>query len=421
MPSKNQLDEIFDKFLSGGHIFINRDVLRYDYIPKKLPHRTEQIQRLGNIFAPSLNNSKISNVFIYGKPGTGKTAVTKYVLNHLEQKAKAIGSPLKICYINCRLTGTNYRILAEICRSLNIKVPFTGLAVNELLERFKLKINSLKIIEIIVLDEIDALVRSYEDDSLLYELTRINENLVNNWVGLIGISNDLHFKEFLDARVISCLSEEEVIFKPYSAEELYDILLERSERAFVKDALSNSSLRLCAAYAAREHGDARRALDLLRVSGEIAERKNNNLITEDNVKEALQKIEDDRFIEALRSLPLHQKIILVSAYRLDLICPDGSITGDLYNVYCECCTDISIESLTQRRVSGLLNELDVLGLLNTRVVSFGRHGRTKKIRLGVPPKIITEVYHDDNLIGSLLNYVPQFKSNKTKNRSNRRW
>lgn len=409
--ASGRLDEIFDKFLAGGHIFISRNILRHDYIPEKLPHRTEHIQRLGNIVAPSLSGSKTSNAFIYGKPGTGKTAVTRYVLTHLEGKAKAIGAPLRVCYINCRLVGTNYRILADVCRSLDINVPITGLAVTELLDRFERKLNSLKVSEIIALDEVDALVKRSEDDSLLYELTRINERLYNGWVGLIGISNDLRFKEFLDARVLSCLSEEEVIFKPYSAEELYDILHERVEKAFSEDVLKDSSLRLCAAYAAREHGDARRALDLLRVAGEIAERSEANMIVEKHVKEALKKIEDNRFKEALKSLPLHQKLILISAHRLDSTSPDGSITGELYNLYCDFCADIPIESLTQRRISGLLNELDILGLLNTRVVSFGRHGRTKKIRMGVPPKVIVDVFSDDDIVGPLLSYVSKTKRN----------
>ncbi|MEM2965239.1 MAG: orc1/cdc6 family replication initiation protein [Candidatus Bathyarchaeia archaeon] len=408
MSSSNRVDEIFDKFLSGGRIFINRDVLRHDYIPDKLPHRAEHIQRLANILAPSLNGSKISNAFIYGKTGTGKTAVAKYVLTRLKKKADSLGTPLKVCYINCRLAGTNYRVLADLCKSLKINVPFTGLAVSELLERYKENLNLLNLNEIVTLDEIDFLVKRNED-SLLYELTRINEFLKGNWVGLIGISNDLRFKEYLDARVLSCLSEEEVIFKPYSADELYDILFDRAKRAFVEGALQDSSLKLCAAYAAREHGDARRALDLLRVAGELAEREGLNAILDKHVKEALQKIEDDRLVEALKYLPLHQKIILIGVYHLDSLRPEGSVTGDLYEVYSELCASIFVEPLTQRRVSGLLNELDILGLLNTRVVSFGRYGRTKKIKLGISSGIIAEVLSDDDIVGSLLRHEAKLK------------
>ncbi|MBS7655262.1 orc1/cdc6 family replication initiation protein [Candidatus Bathyarchaeota archaeon] len=402
MSLNEPLENVFNKFLSGSKIFLNRDVLRHDYVPESLPHRSEEIQKLGSILAPSLNNQKISNVFIYGKTGTGKTAVTKYVVSRLEKKAKSIGAPITICYVNCRLAGTNYRVLAEICNSLGLRIPFTGLAVGEVLTRLKKDLNSNQIIQLTVLDEIDALIKRQEDDTLLYELTRINENLKNSWVGLIGISNDLHFKEFLDPRVLSSLSEEELVFKPYLANELYDILLERAENAFRPNVLSESSLRLCAALAAGEHGDARRALDLLRVAGEIAERNGDSSITEEHVKLAQQKIENDRISDALKSLPLHSKIVLISAYLMDDLNPEGSITGDLYECYCGLCNRITVEPLTQRRVSGLISELDIMGLLNARVVSFGRHGRTKKIRLGISKKTLLNILSEDATVGGLF-------------------
>jgi cell division control protein 6 len=124
---------------------------------------------------------------------------------------------------------------------------------------------------IAVLDEVDALVKQ-KGDTLLYELTRINEVLMHSKVALVGISNDLRFKEFLDPRVLSSLSEEEIVFTPYNAEELKDILQHRSNLAFNENVIDNGTLSLCAALAAAEHGDARRALDLLRVAGELAEK-----------------------------------------------------------------------------------------------------------------------------------------------------
>jgi len=405
LSQDHALDEIFNRFLSRDGIFRNRDVLRHDYIPDRLPHRDEEIRKVANIIAPSLKGSKISNAFIYGKTGTGKTAVARYVLNRLEDKAKVIGSPLSVCYVNCRLAGTNYRVLADLCRSVGLDVPFTGVAVTELLDRFKDKLNSSNMIELVVLDEIDALVKRQEDDSILYELTRVNEGLSGSWVGLVGISNDLHFKEFLDARVLSCLSEEEVVFRPYLADELYDILAERAVEAFKPGVLDESSLRLCAALAAKEHGDARRALDLLRVAGEIAEREGSAVVSESHVRVALKKIENDRFIEALKFLPLHQKIIILSVFSLRNIYEEGLITGDLYQTYLEMCSEVEVEPLTQRRVSGLINELDAMGLLNARVVSFGRHGRTKKIKIGIPDNAVIEVFSEDPIVGRLLNHV----------------
>jgi cell division control protein 6 len=407
MPATDVLESIFDKYLTTAKIFTDRDVLRHDYIPSNLPHRTEHIQRLAGILAPALHHSKISNVFVYGKTGTGKTIVTKFVLDKLEKKANEIGGPVRIAYVNCRLAGTNYRVLAEICRAIGVEVPFTGIAVGELLDRFSNGINADRTSLLVALDEIDALVKHSADDALLYELTRINENLNSSWISLVGISNDLHFKEFLDPRVLSSLSEEEVVFRPYLADELFDILSERAKLAFLDGCLDENSLRLCAALAAGEHGDARRALDLLRVAGELSEREGATRVMEQHVRQAQQKIEHDRVSEVLKSLPVHSKILLVGAYLLSNQIPAGAITGDVYEVYHELCSVGGLEPLTQRRVSGLINELDVMGILNARVVSFGRYGRTKKIRVGVSARVIAETYAEDNVAGRLFGYVPR--------------
>jgi len=414
LSTTDVLESIFDKYLSTAKIFAQRDVLRHDYIPSHLPHRDEHIQRLAGILAPALHQSKISNVFVYGKTGTGKTIVTKFVLDKLQKKAQEIGAPVKITYINCRLAGTNYRVLAEICRAIGVEVPFTGIAVGELLDRFSSGISADRTALLVALDEIDALIKHSADDSLLYELTRINENLNSSWISVVGISNDLHFKEFLDPRVLSSLSEEEVVFRPYLADELFDILMERAKVAFQEGALDENSIRLCAALAAGEHGDARRALDLLRVAGELAERESASHVQETHVREAQQKIEHDRVSEVLKSLPAHSKILLVGAYLLSNHLPGGAITGDVYEVYHELCATSDLEPLTQRRVSGLINELDVMGILNARVVSFGRYGRTKKIRVGVSQRVIAETYAEDNLAGRLFGYVPKsLQKNRT--------
>jgi len=401
------LDRVFDKFLSGTKIFANRDVLRHDYMPETLPHRDEHIHRLGAIVAPALNGSKISNTFIYGKTGTGKTAVARLVLSHLERRAAETGAPVRVPYVNCRLAGTNYRVLADLCHAISVSVPFTGLASGEVFDRFRSAMASARQCMIVVLDEVDALVKRHNDDSLLYEMTRINESLRGSWIGIVGISNDLHFKDFLDPRVLSSLSEEELVFRPYLADELYDILFARATLAFVENALPESSLRLCSALAAGEHGDARRALDLLRVAGELAEREGANTVDEGHVKLAQRKIEDDRVAEVLRSLPLHSKIVLAATYLINDRTEGGAITGDVYNVYEELCGITNVEPLTQRRVSGLLNELDIMGILNARVVSLGRHGRTKKIRLGIPPKTLLDIFSDEALVSRLTSYSPR--------------
>ncbi|MCD6469172.1 ORC1-type DNA replication protein [Candidatus Bathyarchaeota archaeon] len=408
MSKRNMfLDEVFNRFLKGSKIFKSREVLRHDYVPDYLPHRDEQILRLAEITAPTLSGSPCSNVLIYGKTGTGKTAVVKFVLKKLSEKAEEMDSPVKVCFVNCRLAGTEYRVLASLCSSINLKVPFTGLATGELFDRFRRKLKSQGIIFLTALDEIDALIK-IRGDTLLYELTRINESLGESKVSIIGISNDLKFKEFLDPRVLSTLSEEEIVFRPYTANELFDILMERAKMAFYDGVLTEGAVKLCAALAAAEHGDARRALDLLRVAGEIAERRGDKKIVENHVREAQERIEHDQVYEAMKSLPIHSKIIILAVYLLSRFDANRSITGEIYNLYSELCEQIGMNPLTQRRVSGLINELDVLGLLSSRIISLGRYGRTKKISLGVPRRVVVEVLSEDKRLKELIRYKPKY-------------
>jgi cell division control protein 6 len=399
------LDGVFERFLRNTNVFKDRDVLRHDYIPEKLPHREDQIRHLGSIVAPLLKAERCSNIFTYGKTGTGKTAVMKYILGRLAQKAEELGVPVKVAYVNCRLAGTEYRVFTSLCNFVDIRVPFTGLSVGEVFDRFRAGLEAHKTHIIVVLDEIDELIKT-RGDVLLYELTRMNEALHNSKISIVGISNDLRFKELLEPRVLSSLSEEEVMFRPYDASELQDILWERAQLALCEGVLLEGAVRFCAALAASEHGDARRALDLLRVAAEVAERGESNVITEDHVREAEKRIEHDRIIDALANLPPHSKYVLYSVYLLAKGNVHSSITGDIYEVYAELCNEMGVSTLTQRRVSGLISELDSIGLLNSSVISRGRYGRTKKISLAIPRTPLKETYADDHHLGSLSAFTP---------------
>jgi cell division control protein 6 len=403
MGNNNILDDVFDNFVNGARLFKDREVLRHDYLPEKLPHREDQIRLLGSTVAPVLRDARCSNIFIYGKTGTGKTAVTKYVLSHLESKAKEYGAQVRFCYINCRMTGSEYRVFAALSQSVGLSIPFTGLSVGEVFDRFRSGLDQSKIIFIIVLDEVDALIKD-RGDSFMYELTRINETLRKSKVSIIGISNDLRLKEFLDPRVFSSLSEEELVFRPYDAAELRNILLERSKIAFQDGVLSASALSISSALAAAEHGDARRALDLLRVAGEVAERQGSKHVTEEHVRQAEKHIEHNRVIDALKNLTLHSKLVLLSVYHLN---KSSATTGEIYDIYNELCGENGSGLLTQRRLGTLVNELDSMGLVNAKVVSMGRYGRTKKIRLEISRSLIRDVFASDTRFGPLLEYQPK--------------
>ncbi len=376
---------------------MNREALSPDYVPGSLPFRDAQAKAVAQILAPILRGSKPSNLLLYGKTGTGKTAVTNYVLSKL--KAEANNPNLVLAYVNTRLADGEYRTLADFAKYLDLRkekqIPLTGLAIGEVIDRISDNIKSNKKKVVLVLDEIDYLVKLFGDD-ILYSFTRSGEKLSPGFLALVGISNDLKFKESLDPRVLSSLSEEELVFPPYTVDELKEILTERAKVAFRPSVASPAAINLCAAMAGSEHGDARRAIDLLRIAGEVAEREGLRQIDDSCIRAASEKMEVDRVDEAIRSLPVQNKAILYAVARFE----GGTNTGELYLAYSNLCRRMGIETLTQRRLSGILGDLDLLGLVEASVVSKGRRGRTKKIQLLIGRDTLEKTLAEDPAFGT---------------------
>ncbi len=385
-------EDLFTKFLDKSGIFKDRDVLRHSYKPNVLPHRRPEIDSIAAILAPAIKNETPSNILIYGKTGTGKTASVKYVGAALEKACHEMGKACNVIYLNCELIDTQYRVLAQIANELErlgskpsdklrSGIPMTGWPTDQVYTELKNMVETIGGVNVIVLDEIDKLVKKSGDETL-YNLTRFNSELKNAKISMIGISNDLRFTNFLDPRVLSSLSEEELVFSPYNAPQLCDILQQRADIAFVDGALGEEVIPRCAALAAQEHGDARRALDLLRISGELADREKAEKVTERHVTSAQQKIETDSLITCVSSLPTQSKVVLYSMLRLTEINKQVFTTGEVAQVYREVANALDLDVLTHRRITDLISELQMLGVINSRVVSRGRYGRTKEMSFG---------------------------------------
>jgi len=394
MPT-NEISKIFENFLEKESLFIEKKVLQASYTPEELIHRDEEIKQLAKILAPALRTEKPSNVFLYGKTGTGKTVTAQYTAAEITKISKEKNIPIIVVYVNCKLSriaDTEYRVIAQLAREFGKNIPPTGLPTDEVYKIFFQTIDHEKQLIILILDEIDQLVKKVGDE-IIYNLTRINTSLKNSQLSIIGISNDLVFTDHLDPRVKSSLSEEEIIFPPYNAIQLQDILRRRAERAFKKGVINQGVIEKCAAYAAREHGDARRALELLRVAGEVAERNGEQQVTITHIDAAEEKIERDRVIDIVKTQPKQQQTTLFAIFSLYAEKKNVMYTGDVYDVYKTSCKKVGLQPLTQRRVSDIIGELDMLGIINAKVISKGRFGRTREISVAIPqsikPKIIT--------------------------------
>ena len=392
--------DIFGKLLKSDGLFVNREAMRPTYMPEILPHRERETDNLASVLVPALRDETPSNVFIYGKTGTGKTAVVKFIGRELVKKGEETGKKVNFIYINCEIVDTQYRLLQNIANHFidewDERIPFTGWPTDEVYAKLKQMIEKQGGVTVIILDEVDKL----KGDEALYNLSRINSDLKNAKVSIVGISNDLKFTEFLDPRVKSSLGEENMIFPPYDAGELRDILNQRVSVALKKGVIDEEVVPLCSALAAQEHGDARRALDLLRMSAELAERSNALKITKKYVKLAQNKIEIDRIVEVVRTLPTQSKLILLAILLQEkhndkTEGTDVITTGEVYSIYKELCRKTRADFLTQRRVTDLISELDMLGVITARVISKGRYGRTRDIKTSSSEEIMSILQEDE--------------------------
>ena len=419
--------KLFEAELSQKSIFKDLAVLSPHYVPRELPYRKPEIKLITRGISSILLGVKPSNIFLYGKTGTGKTSVVKNIMRELEtmvsdesknkNKVKFAG-----VYMNCRLGyNSKYQILLKILEDDSVNVenflakPLEGLKTKSLSGRSPTQLYSaLKdVVEknalhlVVILDEVDMVK---DVNELLYTLTRINDQIEaqdksvptkRGSVSVIGISNKYSFKNELDPRTKSTLCGEEIVFKPYNANHLKTILKHRVVDGFTKGAISESNIALIAAYAAQTNGDARYALRLLQKAGDIAQHSHRKRVSKDDVKAAKASVEDDIIHELITTLPEHQQIVLYSIAELVLRggqykrfsddLGDTLFSGEVYENYERVCKHLNRNPRTMRWFGEYLKELEMLGLVTLSLSGTGFRGNTTLIRLGGSPQEIKKI------------------------------
>ena len=398
----SDIDNIFTRAANGKSLVKASQFLNIDYVPEKLPFRDEETKTLAQVLSTIFKGTRPSNLLLFGKPGTGKTAAARNVVERLAKKAGELKMDVTVLFINAKTAGSAYKVLFEIAEDLGVNkeqekhVHFTGLSMGEATDRILQFIQKKKLNLILVIDEIDSLVDKSGDD-ILYNFTRANQKMKGGFITLIGISNSLTFKDKLDPRVRSSLSEEELVFNPYAVNQLRQILQERAISAFNEGAISNAAVNLCAAIAGREHGDARKAINLLRVAAELAEREAAAKVDEKHVRAGEDRLEKEAPFIAMKNATTHDKLVILAVMK-----SKNGTTGEVYDVYLSLCKEVEQKPLTQRRMTQIISDLELQGLISTDIVSQGRYGRSQKIKITVPLTTVKEALKEDSTFAPLI-------------------
>lgn len=399
------IEDIWNK---KKNIFKNKALVKVSYLPENISdalHRGDVIRKLQNCLLDVSQNLAPNNIIIYGKMGTGKTLISNLVLKDLQTVATKKGIKVTVIEINCEdaksETGVigkiNNNLLFELSGKLKVSIGNSKTRNNLYFNNY---FNELDGILIIILDEIDKI----KNPDMINKLARTISTKNGQPPCLIMITNDIYFKENLAGHTKSVLAENEIQFNPYDANQLSDILNARIKKAFYPNVVGEMVVPLCAALSAQEHGDARKAMNLLCKSGEVAENKGKEIIEEEDVREANEILEVDRVIEVVKTLPTQSKLTLYSCIiAIEEGRKNECTIGEVYNLYRFHARELDIDILTQRRITDLVSELDSLGIVNAIVTSQGRYGRSKKISINSRRENIKKTILQDYRLAHLVN------------------
>jgi cell division control protein 6 len=403
MENQVTLSEIIE---TDKSIFINKKCLKPDYKVdlKNILHRNTEIRNYYYYLKDIFNEVCPNSLFIYGKPGLGKTLITEQVLEEVEKEAE--NRNIKLCKIYMRCAKkTPFGIIKTINENIPEPEHNTKNNINSIGEQTKYMqylIDHYPGMILIVLDEIDKTT----DPGIINEIIRIKSKLSGHNPCTINITNDISLKDTFTPDLKSVLAQNEIKIKPYDAEQLKDIIDARAKMAFSPNVVGEMVVPLCAALSAQENGDARKAIDLLRVAGEIAERRNSNIIEEIDVRNADELIDRNNLIDYIKDSTTQAKVTLLACVYVFESGKDVTMRN-IYDLYIKLCKDLDVDVLTQRRMFDLIDEFDQLGVIESINVYKGRYGRKKIITKIVSPRDTVDALFNDYRLKPIKNKKPR--------------
>ncbi len=348
-------------------IFKNRSVLDPQYVPDNLQGREREVDELQHYLGYVLDGGRPPHLLVVGVPGSGKTTSVLYVTKQLLRVAERT----RVLYTVA--SGTAYQVAARLARSAGLDVPLKGLGFVEVWDSLERVIKEG--MTIAVLDEVDKMLMR-DGERLLYHLSR------HPSVSIVAISNNLGVLSLIqDVRVSSSFIPRKIFFPPYNTSQLENILRHRAEQAFYDGVLRGGVIPFCAALAAKRNGDARYALNLLSAAADVAIRKGSEEVTEEDVRIAEGEIEREFIRQSIERLSESQRILLYCV----LDSGDGKSPTDIYQKFNSFAKRIGAKTLSQRRLSDLLKDLERLGLVD--IVRRGR-GRGKGVDWFIYPAML---------------------------------
>ncbi|PIN85431.1 MAG: hypothetical protein COV47_02170 [Candidatus Diapherotrites archaeon CG11_big_fil_rev_8_21_14_0_20_37_9] len=361
---------IFSRSNIENSVFLDERYLYSDFVPDRLPHRDKEIDSLVYCFEPVLKGRRITNVFVAGPTGVGKTVSLKFVLRQLEDYSDRA----KSLYLNCFEYNSRASILTAIANFAGAALPRRGLATDEIFSTMLESLRKCGFVPIVILDEVDQLLLNSSSSKLLYDLLRVVEYEKQS-IGIAMISNDIELPSKLETRVKSSLAQNTLIFNSYSPDQLKKILSERVDVAFVKSAVDKEVIDVAAARAARLGGDCRVALEALLKAGRIAEKENASKVTVQHLQLAFDSADSVSLLKGVKHLDEDEKILL------KIIANESGInSGKIYSVY----SSLKKEPLKERRLRDVLAVLEKQNYIESKQVSMGNMGKTKAFVLRVP-------------------------------------